>query len=170
MRRIAVFSILAASFGIGMQFALNQRWWGVLASVLAAALWLYPSQNKPEQMAGVSFLFLGALVLVGIFLGYSPMGALTSFVILLIAWDLDRFASILLKFLEDRNREKYYSKLVFSHIKRLGMVAGLGWCFGMIALNVRVSTSFAGALVLSLLLLISLYAVVRLSPENHGYD
>ena len=168
MRRVAVIAIVSGSLGMGGQYAVDGRWGMVLACLLAGALWLFPSQYGAGQRPTISLLFLAGAGGAGVYLEYAPVWLLTHFVILLIAWDLDHFTRVLQQFSRDHAREKEPSALFHAHLRRLGMVAGLGWCLGMAALYVRVPTRFAGALALGLLVFLSLQGIVRFFDQGGG--
>ena len=56
----------------------------------------------------------------------------------------------------------------YAHLKRLGIVAGIGWSLGMFALTVRLPTSFAAALLLGLLVFFSLRGIVRFLGQGYA--
>jgi hypothetical protein len=83
--------------------------------------------------------------------------SLVSLVLVLVAWDLDHFARYLGDVADIRNE----SELLRRHLRRLGLVVGLGWLSALVALRVRVSFDFIGALTLGLLVIISLSGAIR---------
>jgi hypothetical protein len=153
---------MAVSLGIGSQFALDGRWWIALACGLAGVLWAPRSRFGAKLRATVSLLFLTGVVGVGIILGYNSIGLLTNMVVTLVAWDLDHFSRDLQQFAMDQALEKGKMTMFNAHLKRLGIVVGLGWFLGVIALNIQISINFTVALVIGLLGLLSLLQVMRL--------
>jgi hypothetical protein len=169
VRRIAYLAIVAASLGGGVQYALDDRWWVVLACGLAGALWLLQSKYGAELRPTVSLLFLAGVGGVGTFLSYNPVWLLTNLVVTLIAWDLDHFTRDLQQFSMGQTRNTEEPALFRAHLKRLGIVVILGWCLGVVALNAQISLNFTGALILSLLALLSLRQVVRYLDREGGH-
>jgi predicted Co/Zn/Cd cation transporter (cation efflux family) len=51
--------------------------------------------------------------------------------------------------------------LIKGHLWRLGVVAGLGWLLGVVALSVQITFDFIWALALGLLVITSLSGVIR---------
>jgi hypothetical protein len=170
MRRIAYLAIVAASLGTGLQYALDDRWWVVLACGLAGALWLLQSKYGVELRPTVSLVFLVGVGGVGTFLSYNPVWLLTNLVVALIAWDLDHFTRDYQQFSLGQARKSDNPALFGAHLKRLGIVAMLGWSLGVVALNVQISLNFTGALILGLLALLSLRQVVRYLGREGGYE
>jgi hypothetical protein len=82
-------------------------------------------------------------------------------VLLLVAWDLDHYTRVHQEFEKDQTNIKTASTLFYAHLKRLGVIAGLGWCLGILALNLRVQISFFVALVLISLAILGLRQVTR---------
>ena len=167
MRRVAVVAIVSSSLGMGGLYAVDGRWGMLLACLLAGALWLFPSSYGTGQRPTVSLLFLAGAGVTGSLLGYAPVWLLTHFVILLIARDLDHFTRALQQFAGD-HRGKDALTFFHAHLRWLGIVAGLGWCLGVLALNVRLPTNFAGALVLGLLLFFCMWGIVRFLARGDG--
>jgi hypothetical protein len=170
MRRVAYLAIVAASLGTGLQYALDDRWWVVLACGLVGALWLLQSKYGAELRPTVSLLFLAGVGGVGTFFSYNPVWLLTNLLVALIAWDLDHFTRDYQQFSVGQARESDDPALFKAHLKRLGIVAMLGWSLGVVALNVQFSLNFASALTLSLLALLSLRQIVRYLGREGGYE
>jgi hypothetical protein len=161
VRRVAYLAIVAASLGAGFPFALDGRWWVVLACGLVGALWLLQSTRDVELRPTAIFLFLVGACGAGTFLSYNSVWLLTNLVVTLIAWDLDRFTREFRLTTKDQPSNKNEQALFRAHLKRLGIVVLLGWSLGVVALNVRISLNFGSALILSTLSLLSLRLVVR---------
>ena len=168
MCKVVILAIVIASLGMGSQYALDDRWWIALACGLAGVLWLPRSRFVAKLRAVISLLFLTGVGVAGIILRYNLIGLLTNIVILLVAWDLDHFSRDLHQFVMDQDLEKDKMILFKSHLKRLGIVLGLGWILGVIALNLQIAINFTVALVLGLLGILSLLQVMRLFiQESH---
>ena len=82
---------------------------------------------------------------------------ISALVAALIAWDLDHFANIL----DDAAAIRDEANLKRRHLLRLGIVSGLGWLLGIVALNVRITFGFSLTLLLGLLLIVSLAGAIR---------
>jgi hypothetical protein len=151
---------VAASLGVGFPFALDGRWWVVLACGLVGALWLLLSNRDAELRPTASFLFLIGACGAGTFLSYNSVWLLTNLVVTLIAWDLDRFTREFQLTSKGQPSNKNEQAVFRAHLKRLGIVVLLGWSLGVVALNVRISLNFVSAMILVTLLLLSLRQVV----------
>lgn len=171
MRKAANIAIIAASLGVGSQYALDDRWWVVLACGLAGTLWLFQSKQDADLIPAISTLFLVGVCGTGTFLNYNLVWLLTSLVVILIAWDLDRFTRDFEQFSMGQASKKDDPALFRAHLVRLGIVVILGWSLGVVALNVQVSFNLPGALILGTLALLSLRLFMRFldresDPEN----
>jgi hypothetical protein len=167
---LAVLAIAAASLGTGFTYSLDDRWWIVLACVLAGVLWSFQSKIGPEVIKALSFLFLAGAVGMGIYYQYHSIWLLTNMVILLIAWDLDHFTRVLQPFSNDQARKKRVSDLFRAHLLRLGAAALAGWSLGVAAIRVQIALSFLGALGLSVFTLLSLLLAVRYLKQESDQE
>jgi hypothetical protein len=170
VRKFAFASIIFAALGVGLPYVLDQQLWAALVCLLATLLWLNAVRRESESSANFSFLVLAVLLALGVLLRYPPLWLLTDFAVLLIAWDLTRFASVLQQFSPGPDHMVEHRVLIFSHMKRLGLMVGLGWSLGVLALNVRFSLGFAGALLLGFLVFFSLQAILRNLPRESQSD
>ena len=170
MRKVALTFIVLAALGVGIPYALNQQLWAVLVCVLVALLWLDAVRQRIELRANFSFLVLAVLLALGVLLKYPSLWLLTSFAVLLIAWDLTHFVSVLWQFKPKPDHMIDHKALILDHMKRLGVMVGLGWGLGLLALNVRFSLGFASALLLGFLIFFSLQAILRSLPPNSQPD
>ncbi len=161
MRKVAMISIAVCSIGMGLPYALKGQWWGLFACLLAGVLWCYPSRNHAKRRSTISLSILAFMGILGIYFNHPQLWSLTSFVFLLISWDLDHYTLVFQKFEKQSASENASSVLFYTHLKYLFLFAGLGWCFGLVALNLRFQISFSVALVLIVLLIYSLRQVAR---------
>jgi hypothetical protein len=106
----------------------------------------------------------------GLRVGWCSVVAPINLLVALIAWDLDHFTRDYQQFSVGQARESDDPALFKAHLKRLGIVAMLGWSLGVVALNVQFSLNFASALTLSLLALLSLRQIVRYLGREGGYE
>ena len=83
------------------------------------------------------------------------------FVLLLVAWDLEHFSLVFQEFEEEPNSKKMASTLFVAHLKHLGILSGLGWILGLVALNIQIQMNFAIAVTLVLLMIFGLRQVTR---------
>jgi hypothetical protein len=171
MRKVALVFIILAVLGVGLPYALNLQLWAVVICVLAALLWLDAVRQEIEPRANFSFLGLAVLLALGVILRYPPLWLITDFAVLLIAWDLTHFANVLRQFSPEPDRMIDHRALILAHTKRLGMMVGLGWALGVLALNMRFSLGFTSALLLGFLVFFSLQAILRnLTPDSQPSD
>jgi len=161
MRKVLLFAMLFLSLSMGLPYALNGQWWGLFASILTGTLWAYPSPKLASLRSTISLLIFASISALGIFFNHSYLWLLTNFTLLLIVWDLDHYTRIFREFEEHQTNQKSTAALFYTHIKRLGILTGLGWCLGFIALNIRINISFMVALILVLLLIFGLRQVAR---------
>ena len=161
MRKIAVGMILIAAFGMGLPFALVGHWWGFLVGMLLAVLWLWPSANGVNSRPAIIFLILASMGALGSLLGHPPAWQLTSFLFLLTAWDIDYYQRTHQIFADQPAQKNRVNTLFYAHLKRLGIIAGLGWCLGMLALNIHIQINFALALFFAFLIILGLREFVR---------
>jgi len=167
MRKLAIFAMVSGFLGIGIRYALDGRWEVAGGCLLAGVLWLFPSQRMVNQRAAISLLYLAGAGGAGVFMGYEPVWLLTHFVILLMAWDLDHFTRALYLFTAEPGEKDIWPPF-YIHLKRLGIVAGIGWSLGMLALYIRISTSFAAALLLGLLVFFGLRGIVHFLGRGYA--
>jgi hypothetical protein len=170
MRKAAITAILIASLSIGLPYAFNGQWWGLVIALLAGSLWCYglpPYQTRPAHhrkgnlSPTLSFLTLAGFGSVGVFFGYSEIWALTSFVLLLIAWDLEHYTQILQSFEDQEPNKNTVLELYYAHLKRLAILAGVGWGTGLVALTIRIQINLSFALLLIFVMIIGLRQVAR---------
>ena len=170
MRKTALIAILIAALSIGLPYAFNRRWWGLIMPLLAGSLWFFglppyhtrpADQRKGNLSSALSFFTLAGFGSAGIFFGYSPIWALTSFVLLLIAWDLNHYTQIHQAFKDQESNKKTVLELFYAHLQRLAILAGLGWGLGLLALNIRTQINFTIALLLIFVMITSLRQVAR---------
>ena len=161
MRKVSVFVILVATIGIGLPYGINGQWWGILVCLFTGTIWLFPSPKYSSQRSTLSlviFLMVGAITA---FFDHSPLWLLTAIVLLMIAWDLDHFTRVFAEYESDQKNGKNAAILFSNHLKRLGLIAALGWGIGVAALNIRVQINFAIALLLMVLLIFGLRQAAR---------
>ena len=161
MRKVAFAMILMATFGMGVPFALAGGWWWVLVCIIAAMLWLWPSKFAAHRRPTISFLILAGVGGAGALIGHPPVWQLTSFVALLMAWDLDHYQRTYRAFADHLVHKNQINPLFYAHLKRLGIIAGLGWCLGMVALHIRIQINFALALLFAFLIILGLRELVQ---------
>jgi len=161
MRKLSIISLAAVSISMGLPFALSGHWWGLLACLLAGALWTYPSSYRIDQRATLGLFILAFCGIAGNFLGHSHLWSLTNFVLLLVIWDLENYTRVFQEFEKDKISRETAIVLFYAHLKRLGLIAGLAWCLGIAALNIRFQISFGVALILICFAILSLRQVAR---------
>lgn len=142
--------LLAAVASLAVGYALGQHRLTALLLVLFGFIWLTARQRNSPGMGGLVvtvFLLAGGL---GPLFGAPAWLMLVSMVASLGAWDLDHF---LLR-LSGIDQVDYSTGLGRSHLTRLGLVQGLGFLAGLLALTLRTSIPFAWTMLLVLLAVI----------------
>jgi hypothetical protein len=162
MRKIAVILILGLTIILAAPFLLHSHWWGATLCLIAAFLWLIPIQHFEKlriSLALAIFVFCG---MVGIFLEHSSVLTLTSFVLLLITWDMDWYTRANQIYIHDPINAETAWQFFISHLNRVLIITGIGWTLGFAAMYIRVQINFGFALLLIAILILSLQQVVRL--------
>jgi hypothetical protein len=156
MRKLAITLVVVLTIAIGLPYLLSQQWWGLIICLFAGVLWSFPSAYRMDLRSIISLIIFVILGTLGIFFNQDPLWSLTSFFLLLVTWDMDRYSRIYREFEMDPYNQNESSILLYAHLKRLLMVAGLGWLLGWVVLNIRVQISFSIALLLIVFLVLSL--------------
>jgi hypothetical protein len=163
MRKLFVLDVGLAMAALGASYFLAGHWIWVLATGFIGLLWLAGAWRGHRWTATLGLSFFTVAAAIGIMLRFSPLWLLSSLVAALVAWDLDHFMQDLSQVKDIRDE----AALVKGHLWRLGIVAGLGWLLGVVALRVQITFDFIWTLALSLLIIISLSGVIRyLRREN----
>ena len=154
--------LIAGSIGLAVviltaHFALGGLWGWVLAIALMGLCWLAEPWHGARWVSTVALFFFAAVSALASVWVLPAFWSLSSLVFVLVAWDLDHFAHYLGDVADVRNE----SELLRRHLRRLGLVAGLGWFSAVVTLRVRVTFDFVGALALGLLVIISLSGAIR---------
>ena len=168
MARISEFAITAAALGIALPYVLDGRWAAVTLSVVAWTIWLLRARYRHIQGSTIGFLLLIGLGSAGVYLEYNSLWLLTYFVLLLIAWDLSRFAQVLEQYGGETSGSNEVGVLITPHLKRLGLIAGVGWVLGAVALILQITTTFLIALFLGILVFLGLLLVLRYFGRESG--
>ena len=157
MRRLIAVAIGLGALGMAATFALAALWGWVVAIVIVGLFWLAEPRHGLRWVATLGLLFFTAAAVVGVLLRLSTFWLLSSLVALLAAWDLGHLRGYLDDVADIRNK----AELTRAHLKRLGIVAGLGWFLGVAALGVRLTFDFGWALALGLVVVVSLSRAIR---------
>jgi hypothetical protein len=168
VRKFAHLAIFAAFLGIAVPHALDRRWWLLLSCGLVTTLWLIQSRRAVAWVSNPSFGFLAFAAAAPVFFDHNPLWALTNLVILLLALDLDAFSRDLDSVTGSESSQKDHAPLIAAHLRRLALVAGLGWGLGWVALNLQLSFGFAVILGLAFLMFLAFGQVVRLWRQQDG--
>jgi hypothetical protein len=162
MHKVAITSILIASLAIGLPFAFVQKSWVMVVSFLFGIIWVYPTLRFRLLRSTLSFSILALVCASGIIFGYSSTWILTNIVILLIAWDLFHFYQTHQEFSQVQTNVKALQIQYQNHLKRLALIAGLGWGLGLTAFYIQTNLSFVFGLILAGIALFGLRQVTRL--------
>ncbi len=157
MRTLIAVVIGLATLGLAAGYVATERWTWVAGILVVALLWLAESWHGARWVASSALLLFTGAAVVGVFLDLPTLWLFTSLVAVLVAWDLDRFAN----HLDDVPEVRDETALTTSHVRRLGVVTGLGWILGLVALNVRFTFDFVVTLALALLVIVALSRAVR---------
>lgn len=142
--------LLAAVAALSIGYALGQHRLIALALVFFGFIWLVARRRNSSGIGGLvmtSFLLAGGL---GPLFGAPAWLMLLAIVTTLGAWDLDHF---MLR-LSGIDQVDYSTGLRRSHLTRLGLVQGLGFLLGLLALTLRTSIPLALTMLLVLLAVI----------------
>lgn len=157
MRRIVLGCLATAVFLIGVAFTLAGYWIGFLLVTAIGGLWLVGVQYGRSPLVTLGFVGLILVTAVAGALHASPMILLTGVALTLFAWTLGNVEQRLTAVDDIRDE----SELIKKHVQWVGGVIGLGWIFGMVALNVQLSLTFGWALLLGIMVVFALSRFVR---------
>lgn len=157
MRALIAVVIGLATVGLAAGYVATERWSWVAIILLMGLLWLAEPLHGARWVATIGLLFFSTVAVVGVFLDLPTVWLLTSLVAVLVAWDLGHFAH----YLDDVPEVRKEPELTVNHFRRLGIVAGLGWILGVVAINIHVTLDFVLTLALALLIVIALSGTVR---------
>ena len=127
------------------------------APALLALLWGVGQWRGWVWVASVVLAGLMILAAAGILAGSMPMWMLLGAIAALAAWDLEHFKWRV----SGVSRVEGESAFAYAHVRRLGLVLGLGLLLGLFALVWRVQLDLGWAIVLGLLAVISLGQAIR---------
>ena len=157
MRGLIVGSIVLAVVILTTHFALAGLWGWVIAIALMGLCWLAEPWHGARWVSTVALFFFAAVAALGSVWVLPAFLSLSGLVLVLVAWDLDHFAHYLGDVADVRDEPE----LLKRHLRRLGLVAGLGWFFAAVTLRVRVTFDFIGALALGLIVIVGLSGAIR---------
>jgi hypothetical protein len=164
MRRLLAVSIGLATLCLLAAFVPYGRQGWTLAIVLVGLLWLTTPLHGLRWVSTLAWAFFVALAALGVLLERPSLWLLCGVVVALFAWDLGHFGDYL-----DDVQVFNRAELERAHLKRLGIVAGLGWLLGLLALGVRLRFDFNGVLALALLLVLSLGLALRRMGQERRF-
>lgn len=156
MKRAARIAIGFATLMLALGFLLGGAWMDAGAALALGGLWLVGLRRDWYGMEAFGLVGFAGLAAAGMVRGFS-LFPLTSVVAALAAWDLQRFA----RGLEDAGAVIGANALTRSHLWQLGILGGLGWMLGAVALDIRVSLGFGWALLLAALAIAGLGRAVH---------
>lgn len=157
MEKLIRSAIGLATLILAASYALSGGWAWVAGILLVGVFWLSEPWHGHRWASTVGLVVLTTLSALGAVWEFPPLWLLTCLVALLVAWDLSYFAHYLDNVTEIRHQDAYIN----THLRRLALVAGLGWLLAAVALNVQLTFGLIAALVLGLLLMMSLSRAVR---------
>lgn len=135
-----------------------------LIFVFLGSVWFTSQQQKGSGLEGILLTLFFMAGGIGFWLGAPGGLMLVAGVATLGAWDLDHF----LQRLSIVERVDYDTGLGREHLRRLGMVEGLGLLAGLLALTSRITLSFWWEVLLALLAVLGIRAVIRFVRKQMG--
>lgn len=166
MRKVADFLIIATTLSIGVEYALDELLWLVIACGSVGLVWLLQSHHGSVLGLNFCFLFLAILNVAGSFLDHHPVWILTNMVLLLVAWNLDHFFRDLKEYEGQGLKGDNKINLFSARVQRLLILVGLGWGLGMFALTIKISIGFFSVVILAFIVVISLGQIVHMLWER----
>jgi hypothetical protein len=155
-----------ATIGLATGYVIAERWSWVAGILAIGLLWLAEPWHGARWVPTMALLLFTMAAIVGVFLELPVVLLFSSLVAVLVAWDLGHFAN----YLDDVQEILDERDLTIKHFRRLGVVAGLGWLLGIVALNVQLTFDFVLTLVLALLGIIVLSRAVRQVRHDNEQD
>ncbi len=164
IQRVFVAHLLVAVAALAVGYARAGQLLVSLVIVLLGTAWVFTQQRLGNGLTGILlFLFILAGA-VGFLFMLPGWLLLIAVVAALGAWDLDHF----LKRLNAVERVDFASGVGREHLRRLGMVEGLGILDGLLGLTFRFVISFWWEALIVLLGVICIWAVVRFVRKQMG--
>lgn len=156
LQRIFWAQMLAAVAALAIGYAVAGYIFVSLLVVLLGSAWFSTQQRKRDGLEGflLAVFLVGAAV--GLWVGVPGWLSLIAVVATLGAWDLDHF----LRRLSLVERVEFDTGLGREHIRRLGIVQGIGLLGGLIAMALRARIPFWWEALLALLAIIGIRQVI----------
>jgi hypothetical protein len=157
---ILYLAIAAASLSLIFGLALNHEFERILLPVALGVLWIIALYKK--WVWGPTICALGLLLYASILRSIGDIWLFICLLTSLIAWDLSHFLFEIpvSEFVHQGDA------LEWSHLKRLGAVAGLSIVFLLISRRLDLNLRFGWVLVLGLILIFGLSRVILLIRES----
>jgi len=148
MTRVFVYaSIVASASALAGGLALNGYISPAISIALLGVAWIVAYARRLSWMSAIVFALFTFFAILSLWSKTSPWLAFACMVFSLSAWDLAKFVQRL-----DLTADKTDSqKMERAHFLRLGLVIGLGAMGFAAATQLRISLTFGGAAILSLL-------------------
>ena len=150
-------TIILATLSLALAYAWQAGWLGSGLVLAVGVLWLVAGQQTWAWLGTLLFVGLAGLAGFGAWLGLSPFFMLFGFISALAAWDLTTFRQQL----QQSDVVEPETTLQRDHLRRLGLVTGLGLLLGTVALTIQFQLNLLWALLLGFLIIIGLSRVIR---------
>jgi hypothetical protein len=157
IQRLFWAQMLIAVAGLAIGYAVAGSLLASLAFVILGAMWFSSQQRRGSGLEGFLLVVFMLAAGMGYWFGVPIWFSLVTVVAALGAWDLDHF----LQRLSTIERVEFDTGLGREHLRRLGIVQGLGLLGGVVALVLRARISFWWEALLVLLALIGIQQVIR---------
>ncbi len=156
VRRLFWAHMLAAVAALAIGYALAGIIISALIFVFLGATWFTTQQRGGAGLEGLLLFIFIVAAAIGLWLGVPGWLLLIAVVATLGAWDLDHF----LERLSGEERVDFDTGLGREHLRRLGLVEGVGLVSGLFALSARMKIPFWWEALLIALAVIGIRVVI----------
>jgi len=155
--RLAYLAVAAAGAALSIGTVISDRPVLAALSALVSLMWL--ASRRRDWRGVATFAFSGSIGLaaMGMLVGALAPAMLIGVAAALAAWDLGHFFDRTRNVARIDDREAFFA----AHLRRLGVVMGLGLPLGLLALGIRVQIDFGWALALGALAVFGLTQALR---------
>jgi len=160
IRRILIISIIFAAFSVAIGYGMGSLWLVAPVFLIAGGGWVFFEWRGWDWPASIFLLGFVAACVLGMLLLLSPLIMLLGVLAALLAWDLDHM-SRRLKGIHEKCMAECQAR---QHLLRLMLVNGCGLVLATAALLIRTPTSFIGAIILSVMVILGVGFTVGYLP------
>ncbi|GEM_PF-1836742 len=161
--RLRLVSLALATTSLVLGYAMAELWEGAVLVFILGMGAMLALRRYSLQLGTPVFLLMGLGAAAGAFARAQHVAMLIGFVAVLAYWDLDAFYVRLLPFALDEALPRLKKK----HLRRLGVVLGLGLAAGLLGLGVTIEFSLEWALLLGALIVVFLRLVLKVQKDQY---